>query len=221
MIVRTLLATSLSLFGLPVLAVDYKVEKLAEAPPAKAFSASIEKQLAPQGVRISKGTRPQCDVWLTSPWPVKADFKPTAMELYPFNVGELIGAVRYHTKGGDFRNQEIPAGNYTLRYGQQPVDGNHVGTSDTRDFLLLIPADQDPEAKPMAEPTMFQLSPKVSGGTHPAMLSMLRVEGEPGDLPAMRRDEERDLWSVRLAGQAAGGKGNVVIDFVVVGHAPE
>ena len=43
----------------------------------------------------------------------------------------------------DFRGQEIKKGVYTLRYGQQPEDGNHIGTSELADFLLAIPAGVD------------------------------------------------------------------------------
>ena len=67
----------------------------------------------------------------------------------PQHFGDsLYGAYAFTYSGGrwrrvdtaDFRDQGIPAGTYILRYSQQPVDGAHVGTSTTRDFLALLPA---------------------------------------------------------------------------------
>ena len=225
MMLRTKLCTWLFLVGLAAsqnaLAAEYTLQPLAELAPSKGVPPAVATQLAPQGVRIMRGsTRSLCDVWLCKVWPVKPDFTPDSSVLYPFQPGQLIGLIRYNSKGNDFRNQEIPAGMYTLRYGQQPVDGNHVGTSDTRDFLLLLPADQDTDAKPLAEADLFKLSPKASGGTHPTMLSMLRA-GEGGNMQALRHQEDRELWSLRLVGQSAEKRSPLVIEFVVVGHAAE
>jgi hypothetical protein len=141
--------------------------------------------------------------------------------MYPFEVGTLMGAARYKNRGGDFRNQEIPAGVYTIRYAQQPEDGNHIGTSDTRDFLLLIPAAADRTAAKMPEPMLFQASAKAAGTTHPTMLSLLRA-GE-GEAPAVEHDAERDLVSVRVKGQAKAGDKTMPLPvmIVVVGHAVE
>src|SRR5688572_26339551 len=149
------------------LAQEHRVQPLDEAPPADAISADIAKVLNPKGVRIVRGEdRAVVDLWLAKEWNVKSDFKASASVLYPFEVGTLIGVARFKNRGNDFRDQEIPAGVYTIRYAQQPVDGNHVGTSDTRDFLVLLPAGEDQSVAPMAEMAMIELSPKVTGGTH-------------------------------------------------------
>jgi hypothetical protein len=110
---------------------------------------------------------------------------------------------------------------YTIRYAQQPEDGNHVGTSDTRDFFLLIPAAADREVAKLAEPKMFQVSAKAAGTTHPTMLSLMR-SGD-GETPAVQHDSERELVSVRVKGQAKAGDKTapLVLTVVVVGHAAE
>lgn len=200
---------------------EYSVQKLAESPPADALSPQIAAKLDPVGLRVVKGQRTVVDLWFCKDWPTKAGFQPSASVMYPFEPGTLMGVARYKNRGGDFRNQEIPAGVYTIRYGQQPEDGNHVGTSDTRDFFLLLPAAADQDPAKLAEPKMFQTSAKAAGTTHPTMLSLLRSDN--GETPAILHDADRDLISVRIKGQAkAGDKSTpLVVTVVVVGHAAE
>ena len=201
--------------------VEHRVEPLNEPAPADAISPEIASSLQPSVVRVLRGgSRTVADLWLVKEWNAKADFKPTAAVLYPFEVGTLIGVIRFKNRGNDFRGQEIPAGVYTVRYALQPVDGNHVGTSDTRDFLLLLPASEDKAVAPADEMTMNQLSPKVTGTTHPAMMALKR-SGPTEGKSTMHHDEERDYWSVRLQGTAkAGGKSQPLpIEIVVAGQA--
>ena len=61
---------------------------------------------------------------------------------------------------------------YTLRFGLQPQNGDHLGVSPFREFLLLIPAplDQDPAAR--EQEATIDLSTKAVGGSHPAVWSI-------------------------------------------------
>ncbi len=218
---RTLAALAALFWAAAAQAQEYRVEKLQEPPPGDVVSPEIVQTLDPAGYRVVKGDRAIVDLWLRKEWPVKAGFQPSSSVMYPFEPGTLVGVARYKNRGNDFRNQEIPAGAYTIRYAQQPEDGNHVGTSDTRDFFLLIPAATDRELAKMAEQKMFQASAKAAGTTHPTMLSLLRA-GD-GDVPTIEHHAERELVSVRVKGQAkAGDKSTpLAVSIVVVGHAPE
>jgi hypothetical protein len=216
-----LAACLLLLIGGTCWAVDHRVEPLSEPAPTDGLSPAIASALEPSGVRVLRGgSRTVADVWLAKEWNSKADFKPTSAVLYPFEVGTLIGVIRFKNRGDDFRGQEIPAGVYTIRYGLQPVDGNHVGTSDTRDFLLLMPASEDKQVAPLDEMTMNQLSPKVTGGTHPTMMALLRSGPSEGKA-SIHHDEARDYWSVRLQGasKASGKSQPLPIEIVVAGQA--
>ncbi|HEX5443818.1 MAG TPA: hypothetical protein VFW87_08320 [Pirellulales bacterium] len=202
---------------------DYRAEPTDAAPPTDEISPAVAKQLGDSGFKVvtSQG-RTLCEIWPAKAWTVAADFKPSGGVVYPFKFGELIGVVRYARKAGDFRGQSIRKGTYTMRYGLQPQDGNHIGTSDTRDFVVLIPAADDSEAQPLEKEPLFKESKKASKTTHPAILSMLPAGGEGEALPRMVHHELRELWAVDFAGQAAGGKGKpVVVELVVVGHVPE
>jgi len=209
------------LFAGRAAAQEYRAEAIAQGPPADALAPEIAGQIAPQGVKVVQGGRTVAEIWPTKEWAVRENFTPSNTELYPFQVGQLFGVIRYTNNGQDFRGREVPPGVYTLRYGLQPVDGNHLGTSETRDFLLLLPAKEDTNPQPMSETEMFELSPKVTATTHPTMLSMLKADGEVASLPAVRHNETADLWSVRFAGKSQGKPAELVVEIVVVGHFPE
>ncbi len=121
-------------------------------------------------------------------------------------------------KGSDFRDQDIGSGVYTLRYANQPVDGNHVGTFDTRDFLLMVPAKEDKSAGPIAQEALFKESADSAESSHPAIMPMLKPAGE--ESPALRHVEERGWWALRMAGKDTSGKKQVV-EVIVVGKAAE
>ncbi|HEX7378968.1 MAG TPA: hypothetical protein VF278_17740 [Pirellulales bacterium] len=202
---------------------EYRAEPNDAAPPSDELSADVVKQLGDGGFKVVTAQgRTVCEIWPAKTWTVAADFKPSGGVIYPFQFGELIGVVRYARKAGDFRGQSIRKGTYTMRYGLQPQDGNHIGTSDTRDFLVLIPAADDSESQPLEKDPLFKESKKASKTTHPAILSLLPAGSAGDELPRMVHHEQRELWAVDFAGQSAGGKSKpVVVELVVVGHVPE
>ncbi|HVC97524.1 MAG TPA: hypothetical protein VND64_27830 [Pirellulales bacterium] len=222
MYLRMAVACLIWMIALTAPAQEYRVERM-ESPPPEGVAPAIAERLAPACFKVTSGKRTICELWPSSEWTVAADFKSSSSEIYPFEIGQLIGVVRYPRKGGDFRGREIPKGIYTLRYGLQPQDGNHVGTSDTRDFLLLLSAADDTDPRPVDKARLFKLSAKTSGTTHPAMLSLLAAPAEPGDLPAVIHNESRELWSLRFANPSKAGDttANLVVELVVVGKAAE
>jgi hypothetical protein len=201
-------------------AADYSVEAI-DAPPPDDVQAEIAEKLSSSGFKVVSGQgRVLCEVWPAKAWPAVEDFKPTGAVNYPFKVGELLGTIRFARNGADFRGQKIRKGTYTMRYGLQPEDGNHVGTSDTRDFVVLLPAADDATAAPLEKEALFEKSSKATGTPHPAVFSLLPADKNAKELPRMVRDENTDLWAVDFAGKA-NGKKELVVELVVVGHAGE
>ena len=198
---------------------EYSVEELKEAPPAGELSEEIGGLLAPSGWKVLQGEkRVVCEIWPAKTWTTKADFKPSDTVFEPLVSGSLVGVLRFTRKGADFRGQEIPTGVYTLRYANQPVDGNHVGTFATRDFLVMLPASADQSAKPIAEMDLFKLSAQSAESNHPAIVPL--VKPEDGDTDPLKHHEEMDWWTLRLSGQNAQG-GKIVLQPIVVGKAAE
>ncbi len=204
-----------------VRAEEHRVEPLAEAPPEE-LAAEITATLGESGVRVLRGeSRTVCDIWLCKEWKL-ASGEPGSGLIYPFAPGQLIGAIRYSRRGADFRDQDINSGVYTLRYSQQPVDGAHVGTSITRDFLLLLPAEADTSPAALEYKPLVEHSKEAAQSSHPALLSMQKAEGEAA-APSMRANVEKEWEIVRLGGTAVVGekKEPLVFDLVVVGVAEE
>ncbi|MBI1904033.1 MAG: hypothetical protein HYS13_23275 [Planctomycetia bacterium] len=219
---RCYLALALALVSLPLAAED-KAEFVDSAPPKDALSAEVAAALSSKAIKVAAGDKTVCEIWFAKTWTAKADFAPSGAILYPLEVGELVGVVRYPDEAGDFRDQKVAGGVYTLRYGQQPEDGNHVGTSDTRDFLVLLPAKKDAKAGPLSQEDLHNLSKEASKTTHPAILSMLPTSDKPAAAPEVKHYADRELTTLRVTGATKAGakEGKLTIEFVLVGHAPE
>jgi len=205
-----------------VVAADYAIEPLAEPAPADELSEEIAAELSTEGYRVLRKGRAFCDLWLCKQLPAKKDFTASQTVLYPFQQGALMGVILYHRRGGDFRDQDIDKGVYTIRYAQQPVDGNHVGTSDTRDFVLLSLAEDDTEAGPVESETLFERSADAAQSAHPCMLSLPRTADDATNEAVMLHDEDHDLWSVRLpVVTTTSPEAPLMMTLVLVGHAEE
>lgn len=198
----------------------HKVEVLKEAPAG--LSPEVTAVLNGQGYRIVGDGKPVCDVWLAKSVSVAANFQPTDVIKYPFTQGQLVGAIRFPAKtvGGDYRGQEIAAGTYTLRYGLQPMDGNHLGTADVRDFLLACPAKNDTKPDPVPKKDdLFKLSAQAAGTTHPTIFLLLPPPAAPHKSPALTHDADKNLWilGVNAEGQSAGKSAPVPLQLVTIG----
>lgn len=223
----TRLLAFLLLMVLPAISVhaqEYRVEVLDEAAEVEGLEKDVASLIANKGMRIIRGSsRTFCDIWPSKKWDVVGDFKPTPERLYPFKPGQLIGLLHFGRRGKDFRDQTISRGWYTLRYGLQPTDGNHEGTSPTRDFVLLVPVKQDKSPKPLALEKLLEASMESSGGGHPAMLCLQKPAKEAPKKPKMRHVESKDWWIIQFAGTTTvkGKAKPIPVDLVVAGHADE
>lgn len=201
---------------------DYTVAKSDSAAPADAVSPEIAATLAPVGLQIKKGSQAILEFWPAKVWPVEAGATTGGEVLYPLTPGQLVGVARYSRKGADFRDQEIPAGIYVVRYAQQPVDGAHVGTSPTRDFFTLLPAAKDRQTPALEFKALIEIAKQTTGTEHPAILSLQKAQ-DSGDSPSIRHDSDHDWTIVRFAAQLnqAGTAKELPVELVVVGKAAE
>lgn len=86
--------------------------------------------------------------------------------------GTLVGAVRFAATFRDIRGRVLKPGVYTLRYGIQPMNGDHMGVSPNRDFLMASPAAVDTAPAPAGHDGTIDLSRQSIGSTHPAILAI-------------------------------------------------
>lgn len=202
----------------------FQVEPLKEAPPPE-VAAPIRDALNPQGYRVLDGAgMPLVDVWVRKSVPAsgKPGAPANAIQYGFLAEGELLGVARYAQDAGDFRDQTIATGVYTLRFGLQPVNGDHLGVSTYRDFALLIPAASDKELAPIAAKSLETQSAEAAGSNHPANLMLI---GPPAGSAAgaIVHDEMGDTWGVVLPlGLAISGEASPVVLpvlMIVVGAA--
>ncbi len=191
----------------------------------RGVAAKIAGMIDKAGYRISNPKGPVCSVWLVKNVPIRDKFKPSLSNLYPFTNGQLIGLLQVHSKTGytDFRGQELKPGVYTLRYGLQPEDGNHVGTSDTADFLLALPARIDQDPKPIFGPQdLSTKSAKSAGAAHPAIFSMVTPKGTI-KTASVSHDEDHDFWILNIPAAARTKTRSAKVDlrFIAIGRTSE
>ena len=165
----------------------YKVQELKEAPPS-AFASEVVAVLSARGYRITDGQgKPYADLWLRKSVP--ASSRPSGSKgviQFPFLAeSELLGVIQLHGEAHDYRNQAIAKGLYTLRYGHQPVNGDHLGVSPFGDYVLLLPAAKDKSVVVLPRKQLETHSAEATGSSHPAVLFMLAVPGS-ASAPAPR-----------------------------------
>jgi hypothetical protein len=196
---RVILLLTVGLIPSAVLGQEsYKIEALKEGPPA-ALAGPIRDVLEGQGYRVVDGQgKPYADFWVRKSVP--ATGKPAGPDgavLYPvLGEGELIGALRFPGEGHDYRDQAIAKGAYTLRYGLQPVNGDHLGVSTYRDYALLVPAAKDQAPAILPRKPLEEQSAASAGTNHPAILMLLEAPGKSGSAagPSMAHDEALGTW---------------------------
>lgn len=202
-----------------VLAADYTLETAASPPDG--FPEGITAVVAPGAMKITGPERPYCELRLVKSLSVPKEFQSTAAVRYPFTPGELVGVLTVPRRSGltDFRGNSIERGAYTLRYGRQPMDGNHIGTSDLADFLVAIPADKDESPEPITDlARLYELSAGASGTAHPAIFSLQPAEA-PSKEPTLTHDENREFWILQFNAsvQRDGKAAELPVRMVIVG----
>jgi hypothetical protein len=202
---------------------EYHAAKINTPAPADSLSPEIAKLLSAEGTRVTQGdSRVICEIWLAKEWPLTADVTTSPEILYPLTPGQLVGAIRFPRKSSDFREQDVPAGVYVLRYAQQPVDGAHVGTSATRDFLAMLPVAKDRDPKTLDYKDLTATSKETTGTAHPGILSLQKA-ADGGEAPSVRQDPDHEWTIVRVVGKSKKGSEakEMPIELVVVGKAAE
>jgi hypothetical protein len=209
-----------------VLAQDsYKVEVLKEGPPASVAPA-VKGELSAQGYRVVDGQgKAYAEFWLRKAIP--ASGKPAggkgAIQFPVLAEGELLGVLRFVAEGHDYRDQSIAPGVYTLRYGLQPVNGDHLGVSTYRDYVLLVPAGKDTSVAAIPTKPLQERSAESAGTTHPAVLMLLGAPADSKGDPSIVRDETKNTWgavvplSLSVKGEPAPV--SLPVQLVVIGAA--
>jgi hypothetical protein len=140
----------------------------ASAPPPEEIAAPIRALLAPAGAKVIAGAG-TLEFWWVTTLPVSGSGPPDWSQVAE---GTVVGAVRVSGAFKEIRGKVVKPGVYTLRLGLQPQNGDHLGASANREFLLLSPATVDQDTRPLGFDGTVALSKQTLGASHPAALSV-------------------------------------------------
>jgi hypothetical protein len=158
------------------------VSPLTDKPPAD-LAAGVASRLAPAAkVAIGAAT---LDIWLVQ----KLERSAGGTGWANVESGTLVGAMRVSGDFKEIRGKAVKPGVYTLRYGLQPQNGDHLGISTFRDFVLLSPAALDTDPKALGFDGVVALSKEVIGTAHPASLSLDPPEDAQGAALSVYKNE--------------------------------
>jgi hypothetical protein len=194
---------------------DLVATKEAVALPTE-LAESIRALLQPDTTVVMRGDN-RLEFWWVKGVPL--DSAPEGRPSWS-NVpdGALVGAVKVTEAMTDTRGQPIKPGVYTLRFALQPQDGDHMGVSPHREFLLVAPAADDQMAEPAGFKGAVGLAKKTLGKSHPAALSLSPTTEEPPGAILTTDDGHKGVAftvPVTLHGKAAGALSFAV---TLVGH---
>jgi hypothetical protein len=197
----------------------YKIQAT-QGPPGGDVNQAIQSALQPKGESLLDSSgKVLCEVWL------RKDLTPAATPDTAGNVlygkiaqGSLVGVIHFPEAAKDFRGQGIKAGYYTLRYELVPQDGNHMGVSQYRDFLLLVPAAKDTDGdKAVTFADAVKLSRDSTDTGHPGIMLMDSVSDSDKTFPAVFQDYSQN-WALQMEAQLGSGGTKLQLAIVLVGQ---
>lgn len=159
-----LLALALLLAGAPAVesAEQAPTAEASAAAPPEELNADIRGTLGTPGAKVTIGAT-TLELW----------WAPLTVESWDsIEEGAVVGAMRVTGPFKEIRGKTVAPGVYTLRYGLQPQNGDHLGVSDNREYLLVSPAAADTTAAPLSFDDSVAIAKQTTGTSHPASLSI-------------------------------------------------
>ena len=189
------------LFGaIVVFALNSQLTTLSSSGPPDELAPAIKTQVQTTGAKVIVGDA-TLEIWwangvaATAPGPGWSNVES----------GTLVGLMRVTGSFKEIRGKVVKPGVYTLRYGQQPQNGDHLGISPFREFLLISPAAIDKDPTILGFDGVVALSKEVIGTAHPASLSLDPPEEAPGALLSTFKNESGHEGVVLQAGSVKFG----------------
>lgn len=217
------------LLGATVLAVVFQTSTLADSaytlsvsdkPVPQEIDAEVRDLLEPKSYAIADDGGIFYEFWFVKQLELtkKTASSDEAIKSIP-EVG-LLGALIVHKDDRiDFRDDVVDPGAYVLRMGVQPQDGNHMGTSPTDTFAVLVPAARDADVRAYPEhEEMVDISLEGTEANHPPILSIQPRENAEEEYPHLDVGEnDWQLLCVKLPGKAGDETFDVTMEMVIEG----
>lgn len=163
----TIAPVIVSVLASPAASAQLRAEPSTAPPPAD-VPAALRARLAPTG-QVVTGRPATLEFWWVAALPVEGSAAPAWDQVAE---GALIGVVRVAGPFKEIRGKTVNPGVYTLRLGLQPQNGDHLGASPHREYLLLSPAASDADPHPLGFDGAVALAKQTTGTSHPGALSL-------------------------------------------------
>jgi hypothetical protein len=192
-------------------AAELALEQTDSTPPEQVAQA-IRDSVGAGSLKVGSGDEALAEFWLREDVPTKdSPSDELGVSFGSLEEGVLVGVVRLVQEWRDYKNLKVAPGLYTLRYGIEPADGNHMGVSIYRDFLLLIPVEQDNEVNVSWTPEeLYQKSEGATGQPHPGTLALFPIYDEISEPQVMKNEMDQPTVAVKL--------GSLTLGLVLKGH---
>ena len=187
-----------------------KVDPLPEKPPSQ-IAPAIAAVLQPSGHKAVAGGA-TLDIW----WAQAIALSAEGPGWSSVESGTLVGAMRVTGPYKEIRGKVVAPGVYTLRYGLQPQNGDHLGISTFREFLVVSPAAVDTDSKVLGFDGVVALSKLVIGTSHPAGMSIDPPEDAPGALLSAYKNESGHDGIVFEVPRSLNGKAAGTVKFGLI-----
>jgi hypothetical protein len=195
--------------------------KVVDKEPPKEIDASIRAKLQSKAVQLLEGDKPVFEFWFSAEIPLQSKPVSVAKALEAVRQTTLLGAVSVAISQRDYRDDDLSAGLYTMRFVLQPQDGNHLGTSEFPYFAALTPAKIDTKLDGIADyKTLVKASSKETTTDHPVILSLRPASSDAGENPVLNEPAPVHK-SVRVKVPARAGdseKTSIVFELVYRGN---
>ena len=211
--------SALLLAGAGVDAADFTL-KTADKPPPQEIGDSMRGTLQAKAIQLMQSDKPVLEIWFRQEVPLKSK---------PASAKESLGTIRETTFMGvvsiidtslhDYKDNEIPKGIYTVRYGLQPKDGDHLGTSEFDYYFVLIAATDDKDLNGLSKfKSMVKASGKSTASGHPLVVSLRPASGGNA-MPGLTDPEaEHKAILVNVPAIAGEQKTEIAFEMVYQGH---
>jgi hypothetical protein len=176
-----------------------------KAPPEE-VSDAVKSTLGNQCHRVIEDGDVVLEFWPRASLPLTG--KPASVDkaLDTFATASLFGVLRLHRDLRDYRDDKLPKGVYTMRFGKILADGNHLGASEFPYFAVLIPAAKDKASDGITTfKNMTQASAKETSSEHPMFMSLRPLKEKPATVPAVTEPApDHKSLVVVMTGKAEG-----------------
>lgn len=207
---RRFVIVAVAILSVATASAQPKVSPLPEKPPSQ-LAPAIASLLQPNGVKAIVGDA-TLDIW----WAQSIALNGDGPGWSNVDSGTLVGAMRVTGPFKEIRGKVVHPGVYTLRYGLQPQNGDHLGISTFRDYLVLSPASVDTDPKVLGFDGAVALSKQVIGTSHPAALSIDPPEDAPGALRSAYKNDSGHDGVVFEVPRSQGGKAAGTVKFGLI-----